>query len=284
METNVSKFAAFVVSADAGSFTDAAAELRVSQSTVSRMISSLEDEWGLTLFNRHGSYVTLTKDGSLVLPYATQVCKSFKQMNSYIESLQTLDKGTLHIAAPTSVAAKLLPQPLTRFSQDFPNVCIEIYESTYAKTKELLDTDLVEIAFMPEPPKDPSYEATYFESDEYVIIAPVGHFPSSPACLTLTSLMDERFIVDKETAPLLQKQLTRMVQKFDTSSFRSILSMVQAGIGISIMPALAIDQLDPSLEVRHLQEPAHRTIYTVHRRTSELSPTARAFLPYLNTK
>lgn len=281
METNVTKFAAFVLSAKSGSFTDAATELGVSQPTVSRMISGLEDEWGITLFNRHGSYVTLTRDGTSVLPYAAAVCKSFKTMNAYISSLRNLDQGSLRIAAPTSIAAKLLPQPLNKFSQDYPNVCIEICESTYAKAAELLESDQVEIAFMPQAPQDSSYKASYFESDEYVIIAPVGYFPPSPACIPLTSLMNERFIVDKETAPLLQKQLTRTVQKFDTSSFRTILSMVQAGIGISIMPALATDNLDPSLEIRHLQEPARRTIYTVHRAPEKLSATARTFLTYL---
>lgn len=283
MEANIGKIQAFVLGARTGSFTEAANLMGVTQPSVSRMISSLEDEWELTLFNRHGSYVTLTEDGEAALPFAVQLCTSYQQLNNHISSISGLRYGVLRLAVPSSVATHLLPKPLKHFMHDYPFVRVEINEVTYAKAAELLESDQVEIAFLPEREHDTHYVSTHFESDEYVIVARKGHFPASPACLPLSSLTHERFIVDTETAPLLQKELTHLVQKFQTSNFQSILAMVEAGIGISLMPQLAIGKLDPALEIRHLQDPARRTMYVVHRSEAELSCAARTFLSYLKT-
>ena len=97
----------------------------------------------------------------------------------------------------------------------------------------------------------------------------------------MNDLINERFIADTETAPLLQRELTKLQIHCETSDITAILAMVEAGLGVSLLPSLALERAGFDLDVRHLEHPAFRSIYLVRRRTVDLSIAARAFLEYL---
>ena len=89
------------------------------------------------------------------------------------------------------------------------------------------------------------------------------------------------FVADTETAPLLQRELRHSNVRCVTSNTTAILAMVEAGLGISLLPSLALEGSDTSLDVRHLETPAWRSMYLVHHHASDLSVAARAFLAAL---
>lgn len=282
MESNINKFVAFVTAAETGNFSEAATRLGYTQSTVSRMISGLEQDWHIHLFSRHGNYVTLTKEGAELLGHAQQICRDYRRLCTKVQDMQALEMGTLRIAASTSVIARKLPEPLGNFAHDFPHVKIQICECTYAQALKMLLTDETDIAFIPEPLRREGYQSHLYHTDEFVVVGPFGHFPASPTCIPITTLKNERFIADTETAPLLQQELTNTVQTFDTSDFTAILSMVKQGIGISLLPSLAVEGYEDELDIRHLQDPARRNIYVATHITQELPHPAQKFLTYLS--
>lgn len=138
VEANIRKFRAFVTSARLGSFTRAAEDLGCTQSTVSRMVASLEADWQLRLFHRRGTALVLTSDGEAVLEDADRLCRSYDDLLRHVESLRGLSSGSIAIAAPSSIVALRLAKPLGAFVRSHPDVQVNIIESTYGEAQSLM--------------------------------------------------------------------------------------------------------------------------------------------------
>ena len=91
------KYLAFLKTVEYGSFTRAAERLNYSQSGVSRMISDLEREWNLTLLERNRSGVKLTSDGSQLLPFVKNLCQSYEELQTQVDSLHGVQSGIIRI-------------------------------------------------------------------------------------------------------------------------------------------------------------------------------------------
>ena len=281
MDTNIRKIEAFVAAARAGSITSAARELGLAQSTASRAVSSLEDDWGVRLFDRCGPELRITAEGRRLLSDAEGVCDAYGRLGRHVAGLRALDDGSLGIAAPTSIVAMRLPGPLGRFAADHPGVDVNIVECTYGEAERHLFDGTVDLAFIPNAPTGEEFVSTLYDKDEIVVVAPRGHFSPEPAAVSIESLLNERFIADTETAPLLQRELTNLRIHCETSDITAILAMVEAGLGVSLLPGLALERTGFDVDVRPLAQPAHRSLYLVRRPEAELSLAARAFLSYL---
>ena len=281
MDSNIKKIEVFAAAARAGSITSAARELGLAQSTASRAVSSLEDGWGFRLFDRHGPELRTTPEGRRLLPDARAVCEAFAQLERHVSAVRELDDGVLGIAAPTSVVAMRLPGPLRHFVADHPHMEINISECTYGEAERQLLDGTVELAFIPKESVGEGFVSSLYDKDEIVVVAPRGHFSPELAAVPIESLLDERFIADTETAPLLQRELTDLRIHCETSDITAILAMVEAGLGVSLLPSLALERTGFDVDVRPLAQPAHRSLYLVRRPEAELSLAARAFLSYL---
>lgn len=281
MDSSVQKVRAFEAAARLGSMSRAAEELGVAQSTLSRSVASLEQSWGVRLFDRHGPMLSLTRDGERLLPDARVLCEASAALCRRVSRMSALEDGCVSMAAPSSVVAMRLPGPLGRFSADHPGVEVNINECTYGEAERLLLGGAVELAFIPNRLEDQGFISSVYDKDEIVVVAPPGHFASEPASIPVETLLGERFIADTETAPLLQRELKAPRINCETSNITAILAMVEAGLGVSLLPSLALERTGFSLDVRHLATPAHRELYLVRRRTADLSLAAQAFLGYL---
>ena len=281
MGASVSKIRAFVVTARLGTVSRAAEELGVAQSTLSRAIASLEREWGVRLFDRHGPALALSVDGERLLADARSACEAYDALDRRVLGMRALEDGRVSMAAPSSVVSMRLPGPLGRFSAEHPGVEVSINECTYGEAERLLVNGTVELAFIPNKLEDQGYISTVYDKDEIVVVAPRGHFAPEPAEIAVEQLLGERFIADTETAPLLQRELKGPCIHCETSNITAILAMVEAGLGVSLLPSLALERTGFELDVRHLRRPTHRVLYLVRRRTADLSLAAQAFLGYL---
>ncbi len=281
MDSNVKKIEVFAAAARTGSITSAARELGLAQSTASRAVSSLEEDWGVRLFDRRGPELRATPEAKRLLTDARAVCEAFGQLERHVAAVRDLDDGVLSIAAPTSVVAMRLPDPLRWFVADHPHVEINILECTYGEAERQLLDGTVDLAFIPKESVGEGFVSALYDKDEIVVVAPRGHFADGLVAVPVESLLDERFIADTETAPLLQRELTDLRVHCETSDITAILAMVEAGLGVSLLPSLALERTGFDIEVRRLEQPAHRTLYLVRRPEAELTRAARAFLAYL---
>ena len=149
MDSSVQKVRAFEAAARLGSMSRAAEELGVAQSTLSRSVASLEQSWGVRLFDRHGPMLSLTRDGERLLPDARTLCEASAALCRCVLRMSALEDGCVSMAAPSSVVAMRLPGPLGRFSADHPGIEVNINECTYGEAERLLLGGAVELAFIP---------------------------------------------------------------------------------------------------------------------------------------
>ena len=122
------KYEVIIKAAECGNLTRAGEDFGYTQSGVSHMIKAVETEFGFRIFLRGRGGVTLTEEGSRVLPYLREIVKWNERLTQTVSSLSGLITGTLRIGSFSSIAAHWLPQIIKRFQSDYPNIKIEITE------------------------------------------------------------------------------------------------------------------------------------------------------------
>lgn len=109
MATNIQKYLAFLKTVEYGSFTRAGELLGYTQSNISHMVNDLETEWQVSLLERKHSGVSLTSDGTALMPYIRAVYDDYLKLQAQVDALNGLQTGILRIGTLSSVAASWLP-------------------------------------------------------------------------------------------------------------------------------------------------------------------------------
>ena len=282
MSDNINKYRAFLEAVRRGSFTKAASALSCSQSGVSHMISDLERLWDVSLFERGGGSVVLTRRGEELLPLVEGLCRSYDRLHLKLgESCESLP--SVRIATTSSIAAYRLPRPLGSFVAENPQLRVDLRLGTYAEVERLVLEDEVDLGFLPNVAGREDLLARPFDRDEIVAVLPVRHRLASRARVGIEELADEEFVADAETVPPLQADLRHLRVRFETADVTVILSMVESGLGVSLLPSLALERCPFDVLVRHLANPAYRTTYVACRRDAAPSPCASALFALLDS-
>ncbi|MEJ3749491.1 LysR substrate-binding domain-containing protein [Actinomycetes bacterium KLBMP 9797] len=263
-------FEVFRAVARHGSITGAARALRYTQSAVSRQIAALEAETGARLFDRLPRGVTLTEEGRCLLAHADAVLDRLATARRDLAVLRGLGAGRLRVGAfPTAVAA-LVPRALAAFRDAHPGVSLSLVEG---RTPELLDrltagdADVAVVSAPPDRPLDESRFVLRHLLDERLLVAvPRTHRLARRRTVRLADLADESFVVGSATAEdtLLRATLPAGFQpRIDlvAAEWTGKLGCVAAGLGVALVPALAIRAAPADLALIRL----HRDDATIRR-------------------
>lgn len=109
-----------------GSIREAADELHIAQSALSRQIQKLEQEFGLPLFDRHARGVQLTSAGEILLRYARSSLREVERVRSELDAIKGLQRGTVTIQSIESLVQHLLPGAISRFSERYPGITFDV--------------------------------------------------------------------------------------------------------------------------------------------------------------
>jgi LysR family nitrogen assimilation transcriptional regulator len=120
----------FAAIAECGSFTRAAAQLRIAQPALSRQIALLEQEFGVDLFTRMGRHVRLTDAGEVLLRHAHSINKAFDLAREEMQTRASLPRGRVIVGAPPSLSSMLVPRLLSRLRHELPDVLLKVREGT----------------------------------------------------------------------------------------------------------------------------------------------------------
>ena len=142
------KFKAFIECINKGSVTAAAEELGYTPSAVSQLISSLEKELGLKLLNRTQRGVSLTSEGSELLPAVRSWLAAEDEVYQLAAELKGISTGTLTIASYPSAAITWLPRIIRRFKNDYPGIDINIVENIRSDIFEHLENNEADMAIL----------------------------------------------------------------------------------------------------------------------------------------
>lgn len=280
-----------VAVAQTGNFSRAAAQCHVSQPSLSQQIQKLEDELGERLFDRMKRQAKLTSSGETFLRRAVRILDEVDAARREAKEAKGLLRGTVVLGALPTVAPYLLPGVLADFGGKFPGVEVIVQEDTTAQLLKLLPACEIDFAIASQPIRDERLEVRELFSEELLLALPPGHPLTRKRTVSMANLESEKFIVMKE-GHCLGDQVLGFCHRRDLQpniSFRSaqletIQALVRAGLGLSLIPAMATQSHRSDLpEYRSMQSPKPmRKIVAVWAKQRPPGRAAREFLKILS--
>ncbi len=282
---NIQKYIAFVKAAQYGSFTKAAEALNYTQSGISRMIQDLEMEWDISLFERSRAGIRLTPDGMKLLPQLQRICNEHEMLMIQIEELHGGQSGTIRIGTFSSVATHWLPNMIKMFKKDYPNIDFELLLGDYTEIESWVTEGRVDFGFL-RLPTATEMETIFLEQDRLLVILPEDHpfanceqFPISELCKNPFMLLEKG--AKAEISEIFEQHQISPSVHFTTWDDYAIMSMIENGLGISILPELILQRIPYKIMTKELEVPAFRNIGIAMRNQQALSIAAKSFLQYL---
>jgi LysR family hydrogen peroxide-inducible transcriptional activator len=281
----------FCAIVDTGSFSRAAQQTHVSQPSLSQQIRKLEDELGARLFDRLGRAVRLTELGHTFLPRARSVLRELEAARSDVVERKAAISGPLSVGVIPTVAPYLLPPILAAFTKKYPLARVSVVEEITPRLLERLRAEALDLAVVALPLEIRSHE---FESrplsvEKLYAVLPMRHELARRKALSLGELRNDPFLLlrdghcFRETAVAACKRARLKPRiSFEGGQFSSVLSMVTAGLGVSIVPAMAVEKRPGCCFVPLADERAVRTIGVVTLNGRSPIRTSQAFLAHLD--
>lgn len=276
----------FIELAETLNFRRAAARVHLSQSAVSGVIGRLEETLGARLFARSTRSVQLTDAGQALLAHARILRAQAETAASAVRDVVELREGRVRIAALPSLAATVVPPVFARFMARHPGVQLGVVDSLSGASFDLVRAGQVDFALTAENPAyaDLAYET--LASDPLVLLLPADHALAARrgplrwaevAGLPHISMPAPTSVRQYAEAALLSLG-QRFAPRFEVEHLATINAMVAAGLGLSVLPALAAQvALGGPVVQRRLTAPdVERPIGQVMRQERSLSTAAAA--------
>jgi LysR family transcriptional regulator, hydrogen peroxide-inducible genes activator len=278
----------FCAIADSGSFSRAARLAHVSQPSLSQQIRKLEDELGARLFDRLGRSVRLTELGRTFLPRARTVLRELEAARGDVAEQIDSVGGSVALGVIPTVAPYLLPPHLAAFSRKFPQAQLTIVEEITPVLLERLRAATIDLAILALPVRGHEFEVFPILTERLFAALPKSHRLTRHKSISLKDLRGEPFLLLRDGHCFRENAIAacdraRLHPKivFESGQFSSLLSMVGAGMGVSLVPEMAIDKKSHCAYVPIADDRAVRTIGAVRLRGRSFSRAQNSFLSFL---
>jgi LysR family hydrogen peroxide-inducible transcriptional activator len=234
--------------AEARSFTLAAKREHVSQPTLSHQILKLEDELGAELFRRTGKSVKLTELGEVFLPAAASVLRQLTEVKHQIRETAGVWGGRVRLGVIPTVAPFLLPNILAAFSKRNPLIEVRVIEEVSSVLLQFLRDGSIDLGIMPSPASTKGLLCTELLSERLFAVVCDTHPLAQQKSITLVQLAETAFLFLKD-GHCFRENVTAMFGRvklqprivFESGCYLTILNMVKAGMGVSVVPEMAVN-------------------------------------------
>lgn len=285
MDINLQKYLSFIKVVEYGSFTKAAEILNYTQSGISRMISDLEKEWGVSLLERGKGGVRLTGDGIKILPYARQLCTDFDRLRTQVDEINGLKSGFIRIGTISSVTTHWLPNIIKVFQKDYPYIDFEFLLGDYGEIEEWINTGRVDCGFLILPTTT-RLETIFLKRDRLLAVIPENHPLAECEKFPSARLEQEPFLLlekggRSDVTDMLKKYGINPNVRFTLWDDYAVMSMVESGLGISVLPELILKRAPYNILIKELDVPAWRDIGFAFRDGKTASAAMKKFMEYL---
>lgn len=278
MSVTLRQVEVFAAVIDHGGFGAAADHLQMSQSAVSHTLAALERATGAPLVRRTPA-ITTTALGEALLPYARGVLAAARALEVAIETQNGKDAtGLVRLAAAPSVAHRLIPELLALWREEIPGVDIRLFEGSDAELEQWLTTGTVDAAILIDPDPLPA-GGLLLASDDFRAVLRMDHPLAASDTIELDDLLADPLLVTSSGCEPQIKQLHAMTGARYAPAQRvheisTLLAMVEAHLGVAIMPSLAATMLPDTLTMVELAP-------RLDRRVVLTGPTDRPWHPHV---
>jgi DNA-binding transcriptional LysR family regulator len=276
---NLAQLRAFASVAQAGSVSDAALQLGLTQSAVSHALASLERELGARLVVRDRAGCQLTEVGSRLLPDAAETLRHADRIAEVAAAESGLRQGRLRAGTIPSASSVLLPL-IARFKRRYPGVAVAVFEGTDQEVSDWIEHRTVEVGVVVGP--RPDLHTVPLAEDEMLAVVPAGHRLASRPHMTVADLAGEPFLLsaggcEPAIRRLHEQHHVPLVPASRVTDMSTLLALVREGLGVSIIPALSLGGRHDGIAALALRPRAPRRLL-LGIKDADLGPAARAFL------
>jgi len=271
--------------AETGSFSRAAERCHVAQPSLSQQVLKLEEDLGAKLFDRLGRSVRLTEAGRAFLPHARSILHQMEAARSEVEEKRTDVRGTVAAGVIPTIAPYLMPRYTAAFAKSYPEARLRIVEETTPVLVESLRNLTIDLAVLALPLRHKEFELFPLRTEPLFAVLPKDHPRASAKSLSLKDLRGEQFVMlrdghcfrDLSIAACARARVTPRIA-FESGQFSSLFGMVAAGVGVTLVPQMAIDRSASCSYVRLSDARAMRTIVAAVLRGRSFNRVQQAFL------
>lgn len=266
-----------------GSFAEAANRLGYTASAVSQQISALERSTGLTLFERGARRIRPTRAAQVLGERCAQVLDELTALEQEARALAAGQRGLVRVGSFATAAATLVPWALARFLQQQPEAEVSLEEGEPEELVRMLLDDTLDLALVYEYDLVPQRRHQQLTVSELVreglfILLPPAHREEGAAVIEPRDLAEETWIASRENTAGAQS-LARLCAAnsfeprvaFRTNDYDTVRELVQAGLGVALVPELAVtDAARPTAHPLRGSAPGRRVLAV--RRTANPNP------------
>jgi DNA-binding transcriptional LysR family regulator len=276
-----------------GSFSGAAEALSFTQSAVSQHVAALEREAGTQLVERGHRGVRLTDAGRLLVDHADAILARIECAEEDLAALAGLRGGRVRLISFQSGGSTLAPRAVAAFRERHPQVELSMLEAEPAEAAERLRTGDVDLALVYDHESTPGLlgpelRLTHLLDDRYDAILPAGHPLAGRRRLSLSDLAGDPWVAS--TAMCGCRQITESVCReagfeprvaFEADETLAAQALVAAGVGVTLLPQLALTAVHPGVVARRLSNPPVRHIWVARLEGAYASPASEAMVQTL---
>ena len=275
----------FLTSIDSGSFTRAGEILGYTQSNLTQMMRSFEDELGIPLLIKTKKGVEPTGEAKQLLPVMRAMIAQEERFFQEADEIRGLHRGLIRIGSYVSTSSTWLPQVIGYYQSAYPDVEFNIVESGQEEMLRGLVNGSLDLALM-SAPENESVDFIPVLDDPMVVVFPPDHALSAYDYVPLGKLQDYPLIMtyreyDTDANRILLDAGLDASVKYRSADDFAVLSMVQHGLGISILPELTLERFPGSYDYRMLDPESYRSLGIGIRSIKEAGPLARSVINYI---
>ncbi|MEO1619667.1 MAG: LysR family transcriptional regulator [Cyanobacteria bacterium J06632_3] len=284
----LSQLRALVAIAQTGTFSDAAAQLDLSQSAVSHAIATLEEELGVSLLSRGRQGAVLTPVGEQITTEAKTMLSHLTAIGRRAQDAKGLQAGLVRVVGFRSVATHVLPVVIEEFRRLYPGISVSIGEGNDVRgAEEILRRGEADIGFTYLPVNE-AFDSWELFRDDYVALLPKDKAPKVEGALTWAQLTAFPLILplpDDGCRHNVDRYLVTHGQTitpaYEVKEDSTVVSMVRRGLGATIIARLAAEPIPEDVAVYELPAPLQRVIGVITLADALQTPPVFAFLDTL---
>jgi LysR family hydrogen peroxide-inducible transcriptional activator len=283
MEVNQLRYVCAI--ADTGNFSRAAERCRIAQPSLSQQVQKLEEDLGVKLFDRLGRSIRLTEAGRAFIPRARAILEQMDAARTSAADKNADLRGNVTVGVIPTVAPYLMPRYTASFAKKFPDAKLRIIEDTTSVLVQGLRDLSIDVAVLALPLRHKDLELFPIRTERLFAVLKKNHPRARAKSLALKDLRGESFVMlrdghcfrDLSLDTCARARITPNIA-FESAQFSSVLGMVAAGIGVSLVPEMAIDRNVGCRYVRLSDAQATRTIVAAVVRGRSFNRVQQAFI------
>ena len=270
-----------------GSITAAAEQMGYTQSGVSHMLNSLEDELGVKLIIRNKKGVSLTSSGEILLPYIKKVVSENDAFMQAVSEVNDVLRGQLTIGSFATVSSHYLPHLIRDFNREYPNVTFRMVHGSYGEIEHWIETRQVDCGFV-SLPTHPEFHTIPALQDRLVAIVGTDYphnFPKDRK-VTLEEIANQDIVAmemdtDYDLVRLFKGTSLKFEPKVITDDANATLKMVEHDMGVAVFPITYLSDLSEQIDVYEIDTEFTRTLALAYTNLKEASPVMRRFIEFI---